>query len=218
MTLQDIYDLLADGEGSQLPIFSDGLSVDEQPKVNRYIQAGLDALYSRFPLKAKQLTIVMREEINEYPLVVGSPYMDNGLVPYTGDLLKVTSVTNEACCELYINNNDQCGGVFLPEYNLLVIPNPVDGDALFVNYLDKHPSVIGQQANFELELPVGLITALVCYVSYRLMSGSADQLIMGKSQMLLSQYEMICQQQDMYGMVNRDWGTPSDSFAIGGWV
>ncbi len=230
MTLQDIYDSLQSGELSQHPLFCDGLGVENYPVINRAINDALVNLYGRFPLKTRQLTLVMSEVITQYYFkkeyavtdsTEGYPkYIDDTpAFPFTGDLSKVIAVSDEGGCNIPMNDGSTCYSVFTTTNESLMITNPVEGEALFVTYLARHPSITGDsKPTTELELPIGLVPALCAYVGYKLYSGKTDQVGVAKSNSLLAQFEGLCSQQDMFGLTNRDDGTISPVFSNRGWV
>ena len=228
MTLQDVYDALEVGELRQHTLFSDGLAVENYPKVNRAINDGLINLYGRFPLKFRQLTLMMSGHITHYyfrkehavtDTTLGvEKYIDDSVYnPFTGDLAKVFSVQDEGGCDVPLNDKCSCYGVFTPSNESLIISNPIEGDSIFITYQARHPKVESDsRTNMELEIPLGLVPALYAYVGHRLYSGSTDATALNKANGLLSQYELLCSQQDMFGLTNRDDGTPNQIFETEG--
>ncbi len=226
MKLLDVYEMLEAGELRQHPVFSDGLKVEDYPKVNRAIQAALVNLYSRFPLKVKELTLVMKAYVTDYELsseynLATNPdgYLDGGLLPFADDLLEVLSVTDEVCCELPLNNNMDCSSLFTVTTTCLRVPRPVDGGILFVSYRANHPNILPDSpTNTVLELPKNMHTLLLSYVAYRLYSGWTDPASLQKASLLLGSFEQQCMQQESFGLVNSDDRTPNMKFYSGGWV
>lgn len=229
MTLLELYEMLENGELRQHPIFCDGLAVEDYPKVNVAINNALINLYGRFPLKQRQLTLIMHEAIDTY--LLNSKYawsvtkgkaltfIDDGLEPFTDDINKIVGIKDEA--NYYIPMNDQmdCRSVFTIDTNTVKIPNPVEGNVYFVTYLANHPKISKDSpTNTEITLPENFYPALCNYVGYRLYSGSTDQMALAKANMLLTGYEQQCQQADTFGLTNRDNGTPNMNFYRGGWV
>ena len=213
MTLDDIYNLLTSGELRQHPLFASGLKDEDKEKVNQFITAGLTDLYTRFPLKTDRLVLVMDEVETVYPLVKGSPHIDEGLIPYTGDLLKVLEVLDEGECTVPLNNGNEPCGVFTSSTNVLQIPQPVDGDMLYITYQANHKDI-----STGIELTANLVPALCAYVGYRLYSGDTNQQSSVKANQLLSEYERQCINQEIFGLVNKDDVTTLTSFCTGGWV
>jgi hypothetical protein len=114
----------------------DGLNPNNFGKVISYINLGLIALYTKFPVKTKELFITPVEHITNYKLhtdylvsnqestapykYLNSSYDD----PFTNDLALVERVFDELGCELPLNNSACCDSLFTPSYNVLQIPCP----------------------------------------------------------------------------------------------
>lgn len=230
MYLAELYEVLETSELSQHSMFCDGLAPQNYPKVNQIINQGLVALYGRFTLKFSELTLVMSEERTEYLLTKryaisdsseGVKYIDDSIYsPFLGNVLKILNVMDEGGCVLPMNDSTSCNGVFTPTTNSLVVSNPSDGDVLFVAYQSGHPNIDKESIalSTEIELPIVLIPALCAYVGHRLYSGSTDATAANKANSFLSQFELLCMQQDTFGFTNRDDGTPNQIFYSGGWV
>ncbi len=220
MIFQDVMDSVTDGELSQLYVSED--------KVLAAVNSGLVQLYSRFPLRSKQLTLVMVGGINEYWLnsvhAVSNTsssmvkYIDDGLEPYQDDLIKVTGVIDEAGCVVSINDYSGCGGVFMSGIDRVFIGCPVEGDVLFLNYLARPQKIVNVESSTYIELPDSYLDVLSAWVGYRLYSGSSDEQKGSKANSYLNLYESLCNQKEQFGLVNKDSSTSGIVFCNGGWV
>lgn len=231
MLLQDIYDLLEDGELSKHPLLVNGVTALNQAKINKFVDQGLIDLYSRFPLKVNQLTLLMHEEIVEYPIrkefafsqvARGADYFieDSMEFPFGDDLIKVLSITDEACCTVPLNDRNACYAAYTIQPDVLYIPTPLGGEVMFVTYQAKHAKVTSTDTGVtKLELPSVFVSALCSYIGYRLYSGSTEVTAAGKSNQFYAQYEQACNMQRLNGTANFDDGSTNECvFLQGGWV
>lgn len=220
MIFQDVMDIVSDGELSQLSV--------NQDAVVRALNMGLVQLYSRFPLKSKQLTLVMTGWINEYWLnsvhAVSNTsssmvkYIDDGLEPFKDDLIKVVGVSDEGGCVIPINDYGDCGGVFMTGVDRVFVSCPVDGDALFLNYLAKPEKLVNVTGDTYIDLPDSYLDVLGAWIGYRLYVGSTDEQKGAKANSYLNLYESLCLQKEQLGLVNKDSSTTGIVFCNGGWV
>lgn len=225
MIVKDIFDMLATGELSAHSWFDSGeLDSTRYKKVTLMVQLGLLDLYSRFPLKTNQLTLVMDECIAKYVLssknATGTNpdgYIYDGLVDkFEDDVIQILHITDEIGRDLLINSEETYLDIVISGINTLIIDNPIHGDALFVTYRASHSRLVDEHS--EIELPYPLVQALLNYVGYKMYSGSTDAASTAKANMFYSQYELVCSQQQMYGNVNEYNDSPSLAFELGGWV
>ena len=70
MTLQDIFDKLTFGELSQIGVSGNGtgISQEDYPKLISHVNLGLTDLYTKFPLREREVVIQQYDEISFYEL------------------------------------------------------------------------------------------------------------------------------------------------------
>lgn len=227
MKVQDVLDLLVDSELSKHAMLVGGLNSKNTVVLIRYLNQCLVDLYSRYPLKINQLTLIMNEAIAEYPLRVANAVSDatpsvdkyiydSKIDKFTGDVIQITNVIDEACYDVPLNDRLSCYSIMTPQPDVLYIPNPLHDQALFVSYRAYHPKV--ENATDTLELPDTFVDAVCSYIGYRLYAGSTEVTAAQKSSMYYAQYENNCNSQRLNGNTNNGDGTFNDLFYTNGWV
>lgn len=219
MLLSDIFEHLTHGELSQLAIGigDDGaVAPTDYPKLVSYVNMGLLALYKRFPVLEKQLTIQQLDEVTRYNLTY--PYalyntnsiiaeadryiIDSATDLFLGDVLKVEQVFDELGEELPLNNSEEDTSLFTPSPLILQIPQPVAANSTFLLYraAPKKILIAGLDPFSEdVLLPDSLLEPLLYYVGGRaqgaIISGSPAE------QSLMTKYENACAWIDRYGLL-----------------
>ena len=191
MTLQQIFDLLSQGELSQIHLGgTQGIDESNWERVLGAVNLGLTELHKRFPLRREQITLQMQEGQLRY--VLDTKYaatnrenpttikylIDTSADPFNGRVLKIEKVFDSKGCELKLNrlgdSFDQAHStVRTPSYNTLILPTLLPVQALTVEYRGNHPLLVKEQGYFnleevEVELPDTHLTALLYFVASRL--------------------------------------------------
>lgn len=228
MKVSDVFTDLVHGELSAHAIAMTGSITDtDTPRVISYINSGLLALYTRYPLLMKELRLQQHSYITSYKLSVEHArtnttssavkyIIDSSLSPFTGDVIRVEEVADEVGDVLEINSTDYDKVVLLPSMDTLEIPNPTNTNVLFVTYRAKHPVLTGKDD--DIILPMHMLTALYAYIGSRVYAGGTATEHVSKAMELTSKYEMLCQQLEMQGMVNNDVQKINIRPELGGWV
>ena len=228
MKVSDVFTELVHGELSAHAIAMMGsISDTDAPRVISYINSGLLALYTRYPLLMKELRLQQYSYITSYKLSVEHArtnsdsnevkyIIDSNLAPFTGDVIRVEEIADEVGDVLEINSSDYNKVALVPSMDVIEIPNPTNTNILFVTYRAKHPTLTGKDDN--ILLPVHMLTALYAYVGSRVYAGGTVAEHVSKSTELTSKYEMLCQQFEMQGMVNNDIQKINMRPELGGWV
>ena len=159
MKVSDVFTELVHGELSAHAVaMTGGISDTDAPKVISYINSGLLALYTRYPLLTKELRLRQYSYITSYKLCIEHArtntasntvkyIIDSTVAPFTGDVIRVEEVADEVGDVLEINSSDYDKVVLLPSMDTLEIPNPTDTNVLFVVYRAKHPQHMHWQYN-----------------------------------------------------------------------
>lgn len=191
MTLKQIFDLLSQGELSQIHLGgTQGIDESNWERVLGAVNLGLTELHKRFPLRREQVVLQMQEGQLRYTLdvkhavsnrenpTVTKYLIDSAANPFIGRVLKIYKVFDASGCELKLNRVgdafDQAHStVRTPSYNTLILPTMLPVQALTVEYLGNHPLLVKEQGYFNLEdvaveLPDTHLTALLYFVASRL--------------------------------------------------
>lgn len=227
MKLSDAFTELAYGELHGNALAMNGyIQEKDAEKVKHFLTMGLTALYTRFPLLLKELTVVQKSWLTQYPLkkvhAVTDPgeevkfILDSRLDPFLGDVLRIEEVVDEVGDVLELNSTDYDKVALTPAMDVLEIPNPCEGNALFVTYRANHPPLVDMDS--EIQIPMQYLGALYAYVGARAYAGSVAQEHVGKSSELTSKFEGICRQMELLGMTNSDTLSINMKPRMGGWV
>ena len=228
MKVSDAYSDLVNGElaGHGITI-DDSLQYKYKPRVLGYLNSGLLALYTRFPLlfkecRIKQLSYITTYKLNSKFAVTNTAskevkyIIDSPIAPFKDDVIRVELVSDEAGDVLERNSTDYTKVYLTPSMDAIEIPNPCNGNVLFVTYRAHHP-VLTSEID-EILLPRHMLPALYAYVAAGIYSGSSSQEHVAKTVECTQRYEMICQQVESAGMVNNDRQYISTKQYWGGWV
>lgn len=227
MKVSDAFSDLVYGELS-----SHGLAVDgvvqgaDEKRLITFLNSGLLALYTRYPLLFKELRIRQLSYVTSYKLKVEHAItntsdnpkyiIDSRISPFTGDVIRVEFVADEVGDVLERNSTDYNKVYLTPSMDSIEIPNPRAGNVLFVTYRAHHPVLVTQEDT--IELPRHFIPALYAYVAASVYSGSSSQEHVAKTVECTQRYEMVCRQLEDSGMVNNDSQNISTRQYWGGWV
>lgn len=228
MKVSDVFTELVHGELSSHAIAMTGVVSDvDTSRVISYINSGLLALYTRYPLLMKEFRLRQFSWITSYKLGVeharsnsGSTatkyIIDSQLSPFNGDVIRVEEIADEVGDVLELNSTDYVKVALLPSMDTIEIPNPVEGNVLFVTYRARHPTLTTKED--AILLPVHMLTTLYAYIGSRVYAGGTAPEHMSKTSELAAKYEMMCQQLEMQGMVNTDTQKINMRPELGGWI
>lgn len=234
MTLQDLFNMLAQGELTNLPMAASG-SIDpgSYVKLTNYTNEALLKLYTRFVLKEDDLMLELYDHITNYHLIprfaanYNAPsasqnepiryILDLPGEPFCDELIKVRRVFTIEGIELSLNDDAALFGVFTPRIKMLQVPNPVLGMVLNVVYQRKHPFLKGELSD-EIECPDVLQDALTSFVAYKVFSHMNSTDSSAKSQEFMATYESICNEIVDRDLVNSSISQSNTRFSAGGWL
>lgn len=187
MTLKTIVTQVKYGELAKLAI------KDDVDAIVAYTNLGLIALYGRFNLLTKEVLIPLLDSTTQYSLPT--------------DLIVVEAVYNELGEEIPINSDTVDDTVFLPTYNVVEVPFPVEGNTLGVIYSAVPTEVsytVGDDlALIDVPLPPQLLEPLLYYIGYR-GQGSMDGSLKAEAQSHLVRYEQSCKRIEELGLIQRE--------------
>lgn len=187
MTLQDVYDYLLTGELSQVFMGEkddfDCVSAESLKKLWSSVDLALTALYTRFLLEEKTLTLELTEAQRRYLIDVryaksntdsDAPvkYIADLDMPYQSDLLRIEQVFDPEGEEQTLNVENEPCAFMTPNHRTLVVPTDYTEDSVTLHYRANHPKVERNLAEsspdlVEIELPTTHLQALMYYVAAR---------------------------------------------------
>lgn len=230
MKTADLLKNLSYGEFSNLSISNDGdgsIRETDIPKILMHVNSGLVALFSRFILLEKELTLNTMDEVAVYFLreefamqsTKPAPYKyidDTFREPFTEDLVKVLDVYDDAGCEVPLNRINDCRSIFTTQHDSIQVNNPSDYKTLFLVYQARHPVLTDTEQ--EIEIPYFLEEALQAYVAGRFYSNMNGQEHLMKSQEQMARYESICVEALNNGLVQTQRDNLDTKMQMRGWV
>jgi len=236
MNLEELFEKLSYGVLSNLSISGEGSGVipeKGQRKLTLYTNEALKRIYSRFVLKEQEVTIETYEYITNYHLVprfavnyVPSSEEDNEPIRYImdlpeerfhGDVIRILSVRNNLEEQLPLNNEDHPLSVFIPQANVLQVPNPVSERMLAVTYQALHPTLTGD-LDQRIELHPSFEEALIAYIAYKTYSHMNTQDATAKSQEHYQLFEGICKEVEDRNTASTSTTTSNTRFERNGWI
>ena len=228
MKVSDAYSDLLRGEISGHGIAIEGSLQDkDKPRVLGYLNSGLLALYTRFPLlfkecRIRQLSYITTYKLNSKFAVTNTAssevkyIIDSRISPFTDDVIRVEFVADEVGDVLERNSTDYDKVYLTPSMDAIEVPNPCKGNVLFVTYRAHHP-VLTSEVD-EILLPRHMLPALYAYIGSRVYAGGTAAEHVSKAAELTNKYEMLCQQFELQGMVNSDVQKINMRPELGGWI
>lgn len=232
MNVTQFLQRLSYGPLSNLSMSNEGdgtITAAKQPAVVQALNNALLALYGRFDLSEKELIIELDEAIFNYQLnsayavstadanPLNPHYIKDTLAkPFTDDLLKVlrvyTSSTTDLPQQLPLNDDNHSESLFTPTYDMLQVPDPVQGTPLYIMYQAKHPTLVHTSPSDPINVPPSLEPALISYTAYEIFSAMNGQEHMVKAQEHLGLYEKICSDVEMKDLANTSLSSTSLKF------
>ncbi len=229
MTLQDLITTLTNGELVQIRI---DIDAGDQPQLIRYISMGLTELYTRFPLKAREVFVQQYDNITLYKLSsdyavsntesTESPkYIIDYITPFTDDIIRVDSAYDELGVELPLNDYLDDNSIMLAGYNEVQVPHPTGTNSMSFVYRANHPALdpnVVDTSTVELELPVSHLTALIFYVGFRYHSFDMTQDAQAVSMAYYQKYIAELQMLEKLNVLNDSDTDTNIKLIQGGWV
>lgn len=232
MTLADLFTNLSLGVLSNTALGQSGegdLADKHKPKAVLHANAGLLALYSRFILKEKEVFIEQQEGRTTYHLdskyalskwdgtSEPEPYIQDTGEPFQDDVIKVLGVSDSLHRTLPINDENRKDSIFTKNKTLRV-PRAVPRVYLAVRYQAKHPPLVVDNLEQELELPDVLQDALSEFIAWKIYANMNTQESTAKAQEHQVNYENICEGVVLNDTVNTSISSTNNNFERRGWV
>ena len=204
MLLQDLHEQLSTIELSNLSIGTKGagtIPAAKHPTIRILADQALTAIYSRFSLLEKELSIeaddttyiyyLLKKHAHQDPTAAQKYIRDTADDPFTEDVLKVLHVYNEEGQQLVLNDPLNSESLFTPKFNAIQIPGPVSGNAYTVLYQADHPTLVPDDLNQQIDLPSYLEPALRAHVASRIFSAMNGQEHQLQGQTLMAEFNRI---------------------------
>lgn len=239
-TLQKIFDDLAYGELSQVNLSGKNSDCEcgefdkkAEKTIISHLNMALVDLYTRFPLREREVTIQLYPEIVTY--ILDSKYAvsneesdepvkyieDSKFLPFTDDVIRIERCYDEGGVYLHINDEMREYSVFTPTYNSIQVPYPEEGYAMFVIYRAKHsiiPFTYDDASKVNIDLPPYLYEALLYYIAYRVHKARSNQEAQLESSRLYQMYEKVCGDVERRNLTNNGITSSNARLDINGWV
>lgn len=199
-------------------------TIDEEsfPRILSAVNSSLTDLYTRFVLSEKELHILclanktIYELKPEFATMHPSPgikyVLDTPEYPFTGDLIRILSVTDEVGNYVSINDRGSHGSIFIPKYNTVQVNNPANDKMLAVTYQARHPKLVMESEDEEdiyfyrntqeVDIPPALEEALRVRVAFHVFSSMERKENAAQIVNLASRYEMLCTQAEHKNLLN----------------
>jgi hypothetical protein len=234
MNIQELFADLSFGELSTLSLASDGngLITDAgKERIIRFANDGLLKLYTRYMLKQDNVIIELVEWITNYHL--SSKFAESKMgtsgqkvfyikdlyeEPFTDDVIRILNVFDSTGSELPLDDEGNPYSLFLPQGDVLQVPNPVQGTPLAIGYQAKHPKLTLDDLHQEIELPEVLHPALRSWIAYRAFGQVQTQEAQVMSQGSLAAYENTCNEVVANDLVRSSISQTNNRFQRNGWV
>lgn len=236
MKLRQIFDTLKYKYLRDTVYFRDGIGIREvdYPDVLINLNAVLNDLYSRFPLKYDQILVEMTQGQTNYILDnrfstsnAQSPEQDRWILdddkPFTNDISKIVSVTSNLMEDLPLNDHNDCNSVFTPKYNEIQVPDylAATGYQVSVVYKCTAPQVrVDTETNIDVEevdLSLDFLNVLVAGIAANMFNSIPS--LEGQSNLqakYAAAYELEILRLINNGLVSES--TPSPDIESGGWA
>lgn len=234
MLLSELFQKLSFGELCNLSIAGEGsgvVPVTNYPRLIAQANYGLTALHTRFPLRTREVTLQLFDEVNlywfrpEHSMSTGTDYyryiQDSPFDPFTNDILRIDAVFDELGCEMELNNDSECCSLFLPAFDCLQVTHPSKDTILQVQYRANHPTIpleVTDPSTVELRIPVSHEKALMFYIAGQIYSSMNGQEHTLKGQEFLAKYAAELDYIEQHNLDNNGYVQTNVKPMLGGWL
>lgn len=215
MKVRDFFEYLLFTSLNNLSIADNGvdnLTEDNLKRLVAITNSSLVDIYTRIPIKESSVIVEALDWKSSYELHSSYSFYsgnkdiryirDSPSYPFTDDIIKIISVTNEVGDILPLNDAEQWASVFTPSYNVIELTHPVDGQAFEITYQASPKRIAyNKTSDFEetkkwlfeseIEIPDTLKELLSIKVASDYFSSMSGQEESSKSQVLQGKYESI---------------------------
>ena len=212
MTVADIIEDAKYGELAQLGIAKQLDSANEaeqtiaEKKVLSYLNLGLIELYKRFALRTEEEVVVMSENITLYTIT-------------SATFNSLYGVFNELGAPYPVNDEDDLSSIMTPSYNVLQVPNPSEGGALYVLYNSAPDRIVwaADLTTLTVPIPPALLEAMLHYIGYRA-HGAQDGNVQAENNTHYMRFEASCKRAEEFGVITADALVSDEKLEKRGWA
>ena len=223
---------MAQAELSNLHIAENGVIKEAAvPQLLDAANMGLLRLYSMFILSERDVVVQMYKHITNYHLLPRfaetnldspEPYKyikDLGKEPFRDDVIRISEVYGNQGNKIPLNDSWFPGSIYTPQYNILQVPMPSDGDYLTVVYQAKPKPILEEDMDYDLQdVPWFLLDALRAFIAARIFSDINSPETAAKASVLMETFKSVCNDAFMNGQVTTVEETKNTKFRKGGWA
>lgn len=239
ISLQKLYDDLSYGELSQVHLSSPDSEFDygewdevAKKKIISHLNLALTAIYTKFPLKEKEVVIQLYPHITQYFLdrkyartntestEVYKYIVDSEAYPFTNDILRIERCYDEGGVSIPINDMYADISVFIPDYTSIQVPFAEAEFMLFLLYRASHPVIqygIDEKVP-SIEVPTYLYEALLFYITYRVHKTRSNDKSQAEALRYLQQFEAKCLEVEQRNLTNNAINNTDTLLDYNGWV
>lgn len=237
MKLQEIFDQLTYGELSQYVVGgkgSNGIQFESYPEIINHINLGLTALYKRFVISKKELSIVPQTGLFTYVLhpdyLIGSnsnkPYkylVASSEFPFNAEVLSILQIFDSDQAEIQPNSSRAINPVYFDSPYLVRLPSPNPDNPVTLVYQSNHPKIILNSMyaqDTEIELPILFLDCLLFFIGSRVAASnpSINDTNVQDSAQFMAKYELACTLIEQKGLLKTEEEIVNGRFEQGGWV
>lgn len=235
MTLAELLQKLSYGPLVDLTIAGEGsgtVPAANIPKLVLKANDALAALYARFPLQKKTITLATVDGIFNYVLdpkyaqtstadVPNKYIQDTSDDPFIGDILTVCEVATADGVTLALNDRGDEWSWFTPAFDTLRLSYPKTGDTYQITYRAKHlPLELNpaDPAAVQIRLPEVLEPALLAHIAGFVYAGIGSDAALAKSKFHLNRFEAECQLHEDLDTFHNSQTTTHACVRDTGWV
>lgn len=235
MKLSVIVNQLSNGELRNVNLggnLQKGVTPYNYPEIISHINMGLLDLYTRFPLKLREVFVQQFAEVQFYKISsnyaisnTASTYtpkyvIDSVYNKFDDRLLKIDTVFDECGKELPLDDDNEENSLYLTAMDTIQIPCPNPNNAITVIYRAAHAELGSDGDNVleqEVELPLMLVQPLLLFVAHRV-HGSMNFIDSAQETMkYLKMYEEACARSMNQG-AGLNTGSTNNKLEQNGWV
>lgn len=235
MQLSTIIRQLASGELKNVNLGSNtevGITPYNYAEIVDHINLGLLDLYTKFPLKVREVFVQQYANIQFYHL--NSAYavtntastatpkylVDTPSNVFDDTLLKIDQIYDESGVALSLDDDTNPESLYLTSMGTIQVPNPNPNNTMAVIYRASHPKLTytdESDLDQQVELPLMLLQALLLFVASRV-HGSSGQINGYKdAARYMNMYTAACLEASGQG-VGIDTGYVNKKLEQNGWV
>lgn len=210
---------------------AEGITPFNYEKVITYINSALTDIYTRYPLRIREVLLTQQSTRTLYKLdkafaesntssTEPVKYLDDLADPFDNLLVKVEEVYNEIGLPVPLNDMTDNDSVFTPNLNTLQIPYPVQDARISVIYRSLHPRLekTGVDVlNQEIDLPHSYAQVLINYVNYKQKSSFDGVEMQQQAALAFKVYENSLMLLESTGLIVQD-NLTTTKLELRGWV